>query len=103
GEGEPVNDGGAKPRIGERLGPARERLVGRDRDRRAFLALGEHLEEQFGAAAVEFHVAELVDLCGYPHRSIYAEVAIMRSCAAVALTLPDGPRVWPASGLRISA
>jgi len=29
------------------------------------------------AAPVQFHVAELVDLCGYPHRLIYAEPATM--------------------------
>ncbi|MBP2371658.1 hypothetical protein JOF36_007431 [Pseudonocardia parietis] len=32
-----------------------------DGDGVGLLALGEHLEQQFGAAAVEFHVAELVD------------------------------------------
>lgn len=37
-----------------------ERLVARDGDSGAFLALGQNLEEEFGAAAVEFHVAELV-------------------------------------------
>ncbi|MGW6309590.1 hypothetical protein [Streptomyces niveus] len=37
------------------------------------------LEEEFGAAAVEFHAAEFVDLCRDPHRSIYAETATLPS------------------------
>jgi hypothetical protein len=60
GEGEAVDDGGAEPRVGEGPGPAGERLVASDGDRGPFLPLGEHLEEKFGAAAVEFHVSQLV-------------------------------------------
>jgi hypothetical protein len=36
-------------------------VVGGDRDGVLLLALGEDLEEELGAAAVEFHVAELGD------------------------------------------
>ena len=39
----------------------REGLVGGDRDRRAFLSLGQDLEEQFGAAPVELQIAQFVD------------------------------------------
>jgi hypothetical protein len=53
-EGEPVDDGGAEPGVGEGLAPAGERLVGGDRDRVLLLALGENLEEEFGGTAVEF-------------------------------------------------
>src|SRR5690348_4642981 len=60
-EGEAVDDGGAEAGVGEGLGPAAEALVGRDRDAGLFLPLGQDLEEELGAAAVEFHVAELVD------------------------------------------
>ncbi|WP_345573897.1 hypothetical protein [Nonomuraea rosea] len=35
------------------------------------------MEQQFGSMAVELHVAELINLCGYPHRLIYADTAIM--------------------------
>lgn len=38
-----------------------EGLVGGHRDGVLLFAFGEDLEEEFGAAAVEFHVAELVD------------------------------------------
>ena len=44
-EGEPVDDRGAESRVGEGLGPARERLVGGDRDAVFLLAFGEDLEE----------------------------------------------------------
>jgi hypothetical protein len=45
----------------EGLGPAVEGLVGCDRDAGLFFPFGEELEQQLGTAAVEFHVAELVD------------------------------------------
>jgi hypothetical protein len=60
-EGEPVDDGGAQPWVGEGLRPGGERLVGGDRDRGTFFAFGESLEQQLGAAAVEFEVAEFVE------------------------------------------
>lgn len=56
-EGETIDNGCAD----ERLRPRPERLVGRDRDAGLLLPLGQHLEEQFGPAAVEFHVAQFVD------------------------------------------
>src|SRR6266498_4869005 len=42
----PIHDRGAEPRVGEGLCPAGERFVGADRDRGAFLPLGQHLEQQ---------------------------------------------------------
>jgi hypothetical protein len=39
-----------------------EGLVAGDGDGRAFFPHGEHLEEPFGAAPVEFHVSELIRL-----------------------------------------
>src|SRR6266568_4190605 len=59
-EGEPVDDGGAEPGVGEGGGPFGEGRVGGDRDGGAFLAFGEYLEQQLGAAPVELEVAELV-------------------------------------------
>lgn len=49
GEGEPVDDRGAEPRVGENAGPARERLVTRDRRAVLLLPLGQHLEEELRA------------------------------------------------------
>lgn len=60
-EGEPVDDGGAESGVGEGLAPAGEGVVGGDDDGVLLLAFGEDLEEEFGAAAVELHVAEFVD------------------------------------------
>src|SRR6516225_2394928 len=59
-EGEPVDDGGAEPGVGEGGGPFAEGGVGGDGDGGAFLALGEDLEQQLGAAPVELEVAQLV-------------------------------------------
>ena len=60
-EGEPVDDRGAEPRVGEGLGPAGERFVGRDRDGVLLFPFGEDLKEELGAAAVKFHVSKLID------------------------------------------
>src|SRR5260221_11032501 len=59
--GEPVHGGRAQPGGGEGGAPFGEGGVGGDRDRGAFLALGEHLEQQLGAAPVQLEVAELVE------------------------------------------
>jgi hypothetical protein len=50
-----------KAGVGEGLGPAGDGLVGGDGDAALSFSFGQDLEEEFGAAAVEFHVAELVD------------------------------------------
>lgn len=54
--GEPADDRGARPGVGEGARPIAERVVRGDRDARSFLALGQHLEEQLRAALVEFEV-----------------------------------------------
>ena len=59
--GEAVDDGGAEAGVGEGLGPAAEGLVRRDGDGGLLLALGEDLEQEFGAAPVELEVAQLIE------------------------------------------
>jgi len=59
-ESEPVDDDDAEALIGEGLGPLAERCVGGERDRAAFLAFGEDLEQQLRADFVQVEVAELV-------------------------------------------
>lgn len=76
-EGQPVHDRGAQARVGEGFGPAGEGFVACDRDGIFLLTLGEDLEEELSTAAVQFHIAKLVNLCGHPHRSTYAEPATM--------------------------
>ena len=54
---------------GEDRDPFRKREV-RGHDRGAALVpIGDQIEEQLAADAVEGHEAELVDLCGAPHKS----------------------------------
>jgi hypothetical protein len=59
--GDAVDDGGGQAGVGEGLAPFGERGVAGDRDRGAFFAFGEDLEQKFGGALVEVDVPELVD------------------------------------------
>ena len=43
----------------------------------AFVAAGDEHEHQARGFGVERDVADLVDLCGYPHRSTCADIATM--------------------------
>jgi hypothetical protein len=54
-----------------------ERLVAGDDEAGSFVAARDELEEQVGGLGLERDVADLVDLCGYPHRSTYADTATM--------------------------
>ena len=67
----------ARPGVGEGGAPFGERGVAGAGDGGFLLAGGDDLEQQFGAAGVEVDVAEFIDLCGYPHRSTYADTATM--------------------------
>lgn len=51
-DGQPVDDGGAEPRVGERFRPAGEALVGGNRDGVLLLPLRQDLDQQFGAELV---------------------------------------------------
>jgi hypothetical protein len=81
--GEAVDDGLREPWVGEYLGPFAERQVGRDDRAAAFVSFGEDLEDELGGAVGQREIAELVDLCGYPHRSIYADTATMPNVSCV--------------------
>ena len=59
-EGDPVDDGGDQAGVGEHGSPFAEGQVRGDRDGRSFFAFGDDLEEQLGAAGVDFDVSELV-------------------------------------------
>src|SRR5262249_22604532 len=61
GEGDAVDDGGDEAGVGEDGSPFAEGQVGPDRDGGSFLAFGDDLEQQLGAAGVELDVAELVE------------------------------------------
>jgi|ERR1700724_1858527 hypothetical protein len=71
-----------------------------------FLALGQDLEQQLGAAPVQFHVAQFVDLCRYPHRWTYADIATMPRVSVIGSHLRDGggvPRRLTGAGVGIVA
>ena len=74
---EPIDHGGGDNFVAEHLAPAAEGLVGGDDQGSSLIAGRDQLEEQVGCLGFEGDVADLVDLCGYPHRSIYAESATM--------------------------
>ena len=76
-EGESVDDRGGQSRVGEGGAPFGERSVGGARNGCAFLPGGDDLEKQFRASGIEVDVANLVQLCGYPHSWTYADTATM--------------------------
>jgi hypothetical protein len=82
-EGDPVDDRGDQAGVGEDGAPFAKWQVGPDRDGGSFVPFGDDLEEQLGAAGVDLDVAELVDLCGCPHRWIYADAATMPRVSVV--------------------
>ena len=55
-EGDAVDDGGDKARVGKHCSPFGKWQVGGDRYRCSFLAFGDDLEQQFGAAWVDLDV-----------------------------------------------
>jgi hypothetical protein len=75
--GDPVNDGLREPRVGEHLGPLAERQVRRDNQAAAFVAFADDLEDELGGTLGQVQISQFVDLCGYPHRSTYADTATM--------------------------
>ena len=81
-EGDPVDDRGDQAGVGKDGAPFAERQVGPDRDGGSLVPFGDDLEEQLGAAGVDLDVAELVELCGHPHSSTYADLVTMPMLAA---------------------
>ena len=55
-----------------------------------FVAGRDELEEQVRGVLLEREVADLVDLCGYPHRSTYAEPVTMSRKATSGAQSLDG-------------
>jgi len=67
---ETVDDRGREDFVAEGVGPFGDRLVAGDDRRDAGVAAVDDLEEPVRVGAVEWQVAGLVDLCGYPHSLI---------------------------------
>jgi hypothetical protein len=70
-------DGGGV--LGQEPAPLLEGPVRRDAQRAALVGGGDDAEQELGAGVVQGREADLVDLCGYPHRSTYADTATMPS------------------------
>jgi hypothetical protein len=51
--------------------------VGSDAEGSAFVGGGDEPEQQLGSGVVQRGEPKLVNLCGYLHRSIYADTATM--------------------------
>jgi hypothetical protein len=88
---EAVEDRGRGGGVGQELGPALEVDVGGDRDRALFVGGGDEAEQVVGGDAVKRGEAEVVDLCGHPHRLTYADTATMSTCRhGIVLKAPCG-------------
>ena len=77
-----VDHRGSDGLVAEDTTPAAEGQVGCEDQRGVFVATGHELEEEVRGVLLEGQVADLVDLCGYPHRPTYAEPATMPKAAA---------------------
>ena len=79
-ERDPVDDGGDQAGVGDDGALLAEGEVAGQRHAGFLLEFGEDLEQQLGAAGIELHLAELVDLCRCPHSWTYADTATMPRC-----------------------
>jgi hypothetical protein len=89
---EAVDHGGGDGVVAENLSPAAEWLVACDAEAGSFVAAAYELEEQVGGLYLEGDVADLVDLCGYPHRSTYADTGTMPRALRTSLVRGPGGR-----------
>ena len=71
-------DGGGV--LGQEPAPLVEGPMRADPEGAALVGGGDEPEQQLGAGVVEWREPDLVDLCGYPHRSTYADPATMPMC-----------------------
>ena len=65
--------------IAENLSPLLEALVGGQHRRVVLVAPADELEEEHGSVAADGQVADLIDLCEAPHKSIHVESFVMWS------------------------
>ena len=77
--GEAVEQRGGHLGIAEDAGPLREGQVGGDDQAGVFVELADQVEEQGAAGLAEGQVAQFVELCGAPHKSINVESSVMWS------------------------
>ena len=80
-----VEDGGGHHRVAEDLAPLGDVAVAGDQQTATLVAARDELEEQVRGAGLEGQVAQLIDLCGAPHKSINVESSVMWSATAISL------------------
>jgi len=78
-----IQEGGGDGGVAQDLTPRCDRAVCGDDRRGLGVPLGYDLEQGCGALGLQRKVAQLVDLCGYPHRSTYADTATMPRVSTV--------------------
>ena len=74
---QPVQERHGHLLIAKDLRPLCKGQIGGNANASAFVAITEEVEEELGGGLGEGEVAELIDLCGCPHRSTYADPATM--------------------------
>ncbi len=74
---DPVDHRRSDGLVSEDAAPPGEGQVAGEHERGVFVAGGDELEEEVRGVLLDREVADLIDLCGYPHRSTYAEPATM--------------------------
>ena len=74
---EPVEQADGGGVLGQKPAPLVERPVGSDTQGTLFVGGGDEPEQQLGAGVIEWREAHLVELCGRPHSSTYADLVTM--------------------------
>jgi hypothetical protein len=80
--GQPVEGGGSEQRFTEQLRPLRPISVARQNNRRLLIPLVDDVVEILRPGRAQRLEAEVIELCGAPHNSIYGEPPVMWSAAA---------------------
>jgi hypothetical protein len=74
---DPLDEGGGAGRAGEDRVPVGEGQVGGEDEAFLFVSTADDLEDEIRVSVVEGEKAELVDLCGAPHKSTHVEHLVM--------------------------
>jgi hypothetical protein len=70
-----IEDRGGEDVVAEDRAPLRDDLIGGDQEAAAFVPASDELEKERRAASFKRQVAELVDLCGAPHKSTKSAIS----------------------------
>jgi hypothetical protein len=100
---QPVEHADSGGVFGQEPAPGLEWPVRPDPEGAAFVGGGDEPEQQLRAGVIQRREAQFVDLCGHPHRSIYADTATMPRSAMSGSRLPDLARVDLIAAMEVSA